>query len=150
MLVRLGAVEALWSLLLDVRPEDNSLQKVIAAHERPISAICWCPEEGRHCWLRLSPEFVIPIGSNMFNIPNTPSQTSSLFIKWCNSSDLWNLCTAFGEKKHSQLYANQLFFRALKQAVHHDIVCWNRCHDQGGKAQKYFAFQVFCQDVNQR
>lgn len=27
------------------RLKDNTLQKVIAAHERPISAICWCPED---------------------------------------------------------------------------------------------------------
>ena len=25
--------------------EDNTLQKMIAAHERAISAICWCPED---------------------------------------------------------------------------------------------------------
>ncbi|OLQ03312.1 hypothetical protein AK812_SmicGene13734 [Symbiodinium microadriaticum] len=27
------------------RLKDNTLQKMIAAHERAISAICWCPED---------------------------------------------------------------------------------------------------------
>ena len=30
--------------------EDNTLQKMIAAHERAISAICWCPEDFLKVW----------------------------------------------------------------------------------------------------
>eukprot|EP00913_Durusdinium_trenchii_P033828 g31666.t1 len=79
------------------RLKDNSLQKVIAAHERPISAICWCPEDSR-----LLASCSIGMRMTIWDIENEEEKVAlkvsevPLIMDWANAVEKIAVATSSG------------------------------------------------------